>query len=154
MQPKIAVISVGTGNSYKHPGPQTLSRLHGLNAAIYRTDVDGTVTLTSSEAGIAVGTAHELTVPKPGESMTDAASAKSPRGHTREVSPAPVPSMSSPTSAAIDGACAYVASEKGKVFHEPSCGNGTRISPKNMKCYPTREGALAGGKKPAGCCRP
>lgn len=152
LQPKIAVISVGVGNTYGHPGPQTLSRLQGLKASIYRTDVDGTVTFTSSEAGIAVKTAHEVTAPETAAPLTDAASAKSRRGHDHEAPPAP--SMGSPTRAGVDGACAYVASEKGKVFHEASCGNGKRISPKNLRCYPTREAALAGGKKPAGCCRP
>ena len=43
--PKVAVISVGEGNSYGHPTQAALNRLSAVCANIYRTDRDGTVLL-------------------------------------------------------------------------------------------------------------
>jgi beta-lactamase superfamily II metal-dependent hydrolase len=45
--PDDAVISVGAGNPYGHPTQVTLDRLTAGGATIYRTDLDGTVLLTS-----------------------------------------------------------------------------------------------------------
>ena len=47
VQPKYAVISVGTGNDYGHPAQGTLDRLAAIGATVYRTDRDGTIVLTS-----------------------------------------------------------------------------------------------------------
>ena len=44
--PEICIISVGEHNRYGHPGDETLKRLTDLGAKIYRTDRDGTITLT------------------------------------------------------------------------------------------------------------
>jgi len=54
VKPSIAVISVGTGNRYGHPGEETLGRIAGTGAAIYRTDLMGTVTLLSDGKKIKV----------------------------------------------------------------------------------------------------
>ena len=43
IKPEIAVISVGEGNSYKHPTTETLNRLTAVGANIYRTDVNGNI---------------------------------------------------------------------------------------------------------------
>lgn len=45
--PDIAVISVGKGNSYEHPHDITISNLENNDAEVYRTDVDGTILVTS-----------------------------------------------------------------------------------------------------------
>ncbi len=45
--PEISVISVGEGNSYKLPKENILKRLENINSKIYRTDLDGTILLTS-----------------------------------------------------------------------------------------------------------
>lgn len=43
--PEAAVISVGEENSYGHPGQETLDRLEERNIAVYRTDLEGTITI-------------------------------------------------------------------------------------------------------------
>ena len=43
--PEAAVISVGEENSYGHPGQVTLDRLKERNIAVYRTDLEGTITI-------------------------------------------------------------------------------------------------------------
>ncbi len=47
LRPKVAVISVGRGNRYGHPAPVVLERLRARGIPVYRTDVDGMVTIQS-----------------------------------------------------------------------------------------------------------
>ncbi len=54
VQPEIAVISLGEDNEYGHPHRSTLKYLGKIDAEIYRTDEDGTVTVTSDGENIAV----------------------------------------------------------------------------------------------------
>ena len=55
VQPHVAVIEVGA-NSYGHPTAQTLSRLADAQATVYRTDRDGTITVTTNGTGWTVTT--------------------------------------------------------------------------------------------------
>ncbi len=50
--PNVAVISVGSGNSYGHPTQAALNRLSAVCANIYRTDRDGTVLLEVADGRI------------------------------------------------------------------------------------------------------
>ncbi|MEI6649628.1 MAG: ComEC/Rec2 family competence protein, partial [Actinomycetes bacterium] len=45
LSPRLAVISVGKGNSYGHPSPQTISTLRSRGIVVLRTDVDGAVAI-------------------------------------------------------------------------------------------------------------
>src|SRR6185503_1003709 len=56
--PQAAVISVGAVNEYRHPTPEALARLARQRARVYRTDQDGTVSVETDGAHIAVTTAH------------------------------------------------------------------------------------------------
>lgn len=47
VKPEYAVISCGADNKYGHPTPETLKRLRDINAKIYRTDLNGTITCKS-----------------------------------------------------------------------------------------------------------
>ena len=51
---RIAIVSVGARNDYGHPAPETLSRLARSGASIYRTDMDGDVTIETDGASIRV----------------------------------------------------------------------------------------------------
>lgn len=53
LRPELAVISVGY-NSYGHPAPEVLDRLARAGAEVYRTDLDGTVTVTLSGGLVAI----------------------------------------------------------------------------------------------------
>lgn len=53
--PEIAVISCGTNNDYGHPHEETLSRLRDAGVDVYRTDLMGTITITSDGANYSVG---------------------------------------------------------------------------------------------------
>ncbi len=76
IQPKIAVISVGEGNRYKHPAQDTLNRLERSGTEIHRTDLEGTVTLISTGRGITVETersAPDRQLPTEAELLASAA---------------------------------------------------------------------------------
>ncbi|WP_163529515.1 ComEC/Rec2 family competence protein [Halobacillus ihumii] len=51
VDPSVAVISVGVGNSYGHPESTVINRLKNHVDSIYRTDVNGTVVFTTSGSG-------------------------------------------------------------------------------------------------------
>ena len=54
--PSIAVISVGKDNDYGHPSADVLARLEALGTAIYRTDTQGEIIITSDGQTLTVTT--------------------------------------------------------------------------------------------------
>lgn len=48
VSPRVAVISCGEGNSYGHPHTETVERLEDEGIACYRTDLNGTVVITTN----------------------------------------------------------------------------------------------------------
>ena len=52
VSPRIAVISVGEDNDYSLPDAAVLTRLKALECAVYRTDLQGTVTVVSDGAAV------------------------------------------------------------------------------------------------------
>lgn len=46
--PSIGVVSVGAGNPYGHPAADTLSRLSSHGVTVYRTDLSGTIVITTN----------------------------------------------------------------------------------------------------------
>ena len=46
-KPDLAVVSVGKANTYGHPDPGTLAKLVNLGAKIYRTDLDGPISVSA-----------------------------------------------------------------------------------------------------------
>lgn len=63
VKPKHAVISVGVGNRYHHPGEETLQRLARMKVDLHRTDLEGQLTILSSEKGLTVKGAHAPALP-------------------------------------------------------------------------------------------
>jgi competence protein ComEC len=56
--PLAAVISVGARNDYRHPAAATLGRLEDLSTHVYRTDLDGPVTVEADGQQLTIRTAH------------------------------------------------------------------------------------------------
>lgn len=52
VNPKYAVISVGKGNSYNHPENETIDKLNSKNIEIHRTDLEGTIIVSSDGENI------------------------------------------------------------------------------------------------------
>jgi hypothetical protein len=45
LSPTISIISVGVGNSYGHPAPETIQSLTRLGSRVLRTDLDGAIAI-------------------------------------------------------------------------------------------------------------
>jgi competence protein ComEC len=56
LRPRVAVIEVGAHNAYGHPAPETVAELTRANAAVYRTDRDGTIRLDAVRGHISMRT--------------------------------------------------------------------------------------------------
>lgn len=54
VQPQISVIEVGADNDYGHPTRAALDRLEAAGSAVYRTDYDGDIVVTSDGKGLTV----------------------------------------------------------------------------------------------------
>ena len=94
--PEMGVISCGTGNKYGHPHEETLSILRDAKVDVYRTDLQGTITIGSDGQNFTVGT--ERFVPDSQLNPTD-------------------PSSSSTAQQA------YIGNVNSKKFHLPTCAN-------------------------------
>jgi competence protein ComEC len=49
LSPAISIISVGVGNSYGHPAPQTIQALTRLGSRVLRTDLDGAIAIRAQQ---------------------------------------------------------------------------------------------------------
>lgn len=58
---KDAIISDGADNRYGHPSPDTLDRMRALHINVYRTDLQGEITVTSNGDGYKITTQHAAT---------------------------------------------------------------------------------------------
>ena len=56
VSPAYAVISVGKGNDYGHPHQVTLDKLSAAGVKVYRTDINGTITITSDGSALTLTT--------------------------------------------------------------------------------------------------
>jgi beta-lactamase superfamily II metal-dependent hydrolase len=69
-QPKISVIEVGAGNSYGPPTPATLGRLAKVGSAVYRTDLNGDIIVTTDGSTYDVKTGQTSCQPVSGSANT------------------------------------------------------------------------------------
>ena len=161
LKPTVAVVSVGAGNRYHHPGDETMARLEAVGTTIYRTDRDGTVTLVSDGKQIRITTEHSergggvmvSVAGMPGDpSAPETPGAASTGALGRPVVPAQKDPVAPDASEAE--ACPFPASSRSEVFHESHCGNALRINGTNLVCYQSKADAEKAGKRSAGCCKP
>jgi competence protein ComEC len=61
VSPQFAVIMCGKDNDYGHPHKETLSALDSVGAKVYRTDLDGTIIMTSDGCSINISTIDDIT---------------------------------------------------------------------------------------------
>lgn len=61
VMPSTSVIEVGTGNKYGHPTETTLSKLRDEGCAVYRTDLNGDIVISSDGTSISAITCKQAT---------------------------------------------------------------------------------------------
>ena len=121
--PEMGVISCGTGIKYGHPHEETLSILRDAKVDVYRTDLQGTITIGSDGQNFTVGT--ERFVPDSQLNPTD-------------------PSSSSTAQQA------YIGNVNSKKFHLPTCPN--LPAEKNQVLFSSYDEAIAAGYTPCASC--
>lgn len=138
VNPQVAIISVGTGNTYGHPTAQTLSRLQATGTTIYRTDLNGNIVVTTDGNTYSVATDTNLQVPAAVVPITQ------PAG----TAPALLPGSDQNTS------WVYVGSIKSNKYHLPSCRYATAIDADNQVWFASEAEAIVAGYVPCGVCKP
>ena len=121
--PEMGIISCGVNNKYGHPHEETLSILRDAGVDVYRTDLLGTITVSSDGRNYTVATEHFA---------TDA-----------ELNPTD-PAASSTAQQA------YIGNVNSKKFHLPSCAN--LPAEKNQILFSSYDEAVAAGYSPCSSC--
>ena len=121
--PEMAVISCGVNNKYGHPHEETLSILRDAGVDVYRTDLQGTITIGSDGQKYTVGTEHFA---------EDA--------------------QLNPTDPAASSTAqqAYIGNVNSKKFHLPSCSN--LPAEKNQILFSSYDEAVEAGYTPCSSC--
>ena len=127
VDPEIAVIMVGEGNTYGHPHEETLQKLNAAGVDIYRTDINGDIVITTD------GQSYNVN-----NSITPF-----------RFEPAPtVPVTSEPVSGV------FVGSIKSDKYHYPDCRYAESMVPENQIWFDSVQDAKNQGYSPCGVCRP
>lgn len=152
VRPAISVIEVGKGNSYGHPTPKTLSALQNVGSAIYRTDLDGDITVVTN------GITYSVTTQKASSTIgpsTQSPTSKSVASTVIASSGAQSSYVSSKVSqAATSSSGPFVGSSGSNKYHFPSCSAAKRIKPENEIWFSSSEDARNHGYVPCGICHP
>ena len=121
--PEIGVISCGVNNKYGHPHEETLSILRDAGVDVYRTDLQGTITIGSDGQNYTVGTEHFA-----------------------------ADSQLNPTDPAASSMAqqVYIGNVNSKKFHLPSCPN--LPAEKNQIVFSSYEEAVEAGYTPCSSC--
>ena len=121
--PEMAVISCGVNNKYGHPHEETLSILRDAGVDVYRTDLQGTITIGSDGQNYTVGTEHFA---------EDA--------------------QLNPTDPAASSTAqqAYIGNVNSKKFHLSSCSN--LPAEKNQILFSSYDEAVEAGYTPCSSC--
>lgn len=179
VMPRYAVLSVGADNPYGHPDENTLSRLRDAGVQVFRTDLQGDITVTGDGHTLTVTPARNAdaqtnpTAPAAGGDAepSEGDSAQTPSsqppserppdapGRQPETPPSSPPRQSETPSAPAGGPEApaapsggYIGNRSTKKFHLPSCPS--LPAEKNRVPLATREQALERGFSPCGRCNP
>jgi competence protein ComEC len=59
VSPDVAVIHCGSDDRYGHPDPETLEVLHAHGVEVYRTDIHGTIVITTDGQTYDINTEYE-----------------------------------------------------------------------------------------------
>jgi len=136
VDPKVAVISVGAGNRYKHPADETLQRLQNAGIDIYRTDLHGTVIVNTDGKTYSIVTEQRV----------------DPMTQVKQPEPLPQP-VTTPTPAPVKTG-KYVGSSESDKYHYPTCRYAEKILRQNLIWFKDATDARAQGFLPCGVCRP
>jgi len=126
--PKVAVISVGADNMYGHPYPTVINRLQANGATVYRTDLNGTIVVTTDGNDYSISTSKSL--------------------------PAAIDPVVTPVNPSSQDTSQYVGSKNSNKYHYPSCSGAKQIKEANKIWFNSEAEAIAAGYVPCAICKP
>ena|GEM_PF-160390 len=170
VSPEVSVIEVGAENDYGHPDPEILERLQTVSK-VYRTDLDGTVTVTTDGSTYTV-TTQKFDTPyvSPDPILTEINEVTPTETSTSEPAKAQVTtsdttdtsigsnyensgSISTTTSNTIDTDSKLLyASLKSDVYHSAGCHYVKRIKPENLITFNSQKEAEDAGYEACEYC--
>jgi competence protein ComEC len=127
VRPSVAVISCGQDNTYGHPHDDVLSRLRDADVTVYRTDMQGDISIHSDGNNLTVTTGRNAGI------------------RTNPTEPAD-------PSGSAEGEEYYIGNVNSLRFHRPSCSS--LPAEHNQTVFTSRDGAAAQGYGPCGSCKP
>lgn len=137
--PKYSVISCEEGNSYGHPHSETLTRLRSLHSHVLRTDLQGTITISSDGKTISCD-------PYPCDDFT-------PGENTQSSLTTMIETYEEPIN--IEPDSKYVKNTNSMKFHRATCESVGEMSEKNKEfTNESREEIIKEGYTPCKACRP
>lgn len=161
--PKAAIIMAGKGNTYGHPHDEVLSMLANAKVNIYRTDLHGTIVITTNGQtyDINIKAPYQYNPPKVPEPKPDPAPTPDPAPNP-EPTPAPTPTPTpdpipdpeptpEPTPAPSGQFVGSVESDK---YHYSSCRYAEKILPENEIWFQSVQDAKNHNYVPCGVCKP
>lgn len=139
VSPEAVVISVGEDNQYGHPSARVLDDAAAVGAEIYRTDLQGTITVTSDGE-------HLFWSTEPAAETEQSVSGGQAASGGAEQAPALLEG---------DGQGIYILNQNTKKFHLPSCSSVKDINSENRAEFQgTRDELTGAGYEPCQRCKP
>jgi beta-lactamase superfamily II metal-dependent hydrolase/methylphosphotriester-DNA--protein-cysteine methyltransferase len=157
VKPEAAIISVGSSNNYGHPTQETLARIKGAGATVYRTDLQGEIKITSSGKGYQITTEKTATeaalfTGRGTEKVADSATNSSQQADNNSQTVKSTQTTTNPsTTTAQSGE--VVGNKNSKIYHLPGCPGYNTVSEKNRVTFKSAEEAEAAGYTRAKNCQ-
>ena len=144
MNPEVAYISVGEGNSYGHPTEETLDTLSSNHVQVYRSDEQGEVTLSYADGS------YKVTTEKTSSSKTSKKSTKKSKSSVQSQA-----ANSASTTGDSSSGTEYILNTSTMKFHYADCSSVKKMAEHNKE-YSTesRDSLIAKGYSPCGNCNP
>jgi len=137
VNPDIAIISCGAGNSYGHPHDITLNNLSSLGITIYRTDISGDIIIETDGLTYSVVKGNPFIYIEEKIEVLEDTNVKEET--TQEEEP---------------GQVKFVGSIKSDVFHYLNCSYVKKIKAANKIYFSSYDEAVSKGYKPCKICKP
>lgn len=138
ISPALAIIEVGTDNSYGHPDEIVVNRWQLLGAKVYSTAKNGTVTIKTD------GNSLELFANKSTKPLIKALSTDNSTFNTTIQNQLPVKTIEA----------FYIGNKNTKVFHFPDCRSVDQMNVSNKVLIYSRQMAIVESYKPCNVCNP
>lgn len=162
VRPKAVVISAGRENSYGHPTAAVLENIRTAGAALYRTDLQGTIVVTSDgtqlnwnvEASGDYRSGEELKEDKEKEKpVSGQENAGIETEHTAAGQDTSIDTQANDVTQ--ETSAAYILNMSTKKFHKPSCSSVSTIKGENRAEFEgLREELIDAGYSPCQRCNP